>query len=127
MAAYVSNRTILYHFLSIRQAVVCGPGGIRTLDLVSAIDARYQLRYKPILLFFKVFFCLLSLEIVMEGSGPVKLGKLKILWCGFDKNLKNKFKFIFKFLDIRVFFAIIMEQLGYSLVAQLAERSAVNR
>ena len=26
----------------------CGPGGIRTLDLVSAIDARSHLRYRPI-------------------------------------------------------------------------------
>ena len=27
-----------------------GPGGIRTLDLFSAIEARYHLRYRPVAL-----------------------------------------------------------------------------
>ena len=29
--------------------VLYGPGGIRTLDLFSAIEARSQLRYRPVL------------------------------------------------------------------------------
>jgi hypothetical protein len=38
-----------------------GPGGIRTRDLISAIDARSQLRYRPV-----------SQQILSEGEVDVK-------------------------------------------------------
>ena len=58
----------------VRQA--SGPGGIRTLDLISAIDARSQLRYRP---FWRVS------EIVPQAGLNVK--KI-VLEC--QQNLKSE-------------------------------------
>ena len=50
---------------------LCGPGGTRTLDLLSAIEARSQLRYRP---FFQ------GETILPERGVPVKMEVLEYRW-----------------------------------------------
>ena len=50
-----------YPFIRCPSVAKGGPGGIRTLDLFSAIEARSQLRYRPV-----------SVEIVPDLIGTVK-------------------------------------------------------
>ncbi len=55
----------------------CGPEGIRTPDLLSAIEARSQLRYRPVVK---------AKDILLEAGGTVK--QLKGVFHGFLNNPK---------------------------------------